>query len=319
MKKLITLVFALVCIPSLVGCGQSDTYQIGITIPAGNTEKIIYQEDFAYSDEEISPTGNTITISSGEGLGDTEVALKPIEVKEENAYEPTYLTPDMPVKMDVEKGAWFKIGVSMQNPTDKDIIVYVEVKGVEVRIVEDLPDVSFQASILEIKNNYYLVEPVEGSQELKSSDQIVVPMKNLNSSLEPEVGDIIEITYNGDIAESDPAQITEVSNIKVVKEAETNDLLPMVMINGELYLDTGKESTVDGRCGVMDRKITSTVDANETPTEDNQSNFGTGYEYQYGQQEGTIEIYMNEKWWVFATEKLLAKYISLTSVEIQAK
>lgn len=40
----------------------------------------------------------------------------------------------MPVEMDVEKGAWFKIGVSVQNPTDTDIIVYVVVKGVEVRI-----------------------------------------------------------------------------------------------------------------------------------------------------------------------------------------
>lgn len=134
MKKLIVLVLASVCLLGLVGCGKNDTYKIRITVPAGSTEEIIYQEDFAYSDEEISPTGNTITISSGEGLGDTEVVLKPIEVKEENAYEPTYLTPGMPVKMDVEKGAWFKIGVNVQNPTDSDIIVYVEVKGIEVRI-----------------------------------------------------------------------------------------------------------------------------------------------------------------------------------------
>ena len=134
MKKLIALVLALVCVLCLVACGKNDTYKIKITVPAGSTEEIIYQEDFAYSDEEISPTGNTITISSGEGLGDTEVVLKPIEVKEENAYEPTYLTPGMPVKMDVEKGAWFKIGVNVQNPTDSDIIVYVEVKGIEVRI-----------------------------------------------------------------------------------------------------------------------------------------------------------------------------------------
>lgn len=88
------------------------------------------------SDEITPTTAHEITniISSGEGLGDTEVVLKPIEVKEENAYEPTYLTPGMPVEMDVEKDAWFKIGVSMQNPTDTDITVYVEVKGVEVRI-----------------------------------------------------------------------------------------------------------------------------------------------------------------------------------------
>ena len=54
-------------------------------------KEIVYQEDFVYSDEEISPIGNKITIYSGDGLGDTEVVLKPISVKEENAYEPTYL------------------------------------------------------------------------------------------------------------------------------------------------------------------------------------------------------------------------------------
>ena len=113
---------------------KQDSFTIRIVVPAGSTEEIVYQEDFAYSDEEISPLGNKITISSGEGLGDTEVVLKPIQVKEENAYEPTYLTPGMPVEMDVEKGAWFKVGVNVQNPTDEDIIVYVEVEGVEVRI-----------------------------------------------------------------------------------------------------------------------------------------------------------------------------------------
>ena len=116
----------------------------------------------------------------------------------------------------------------------------------------------------------------------------------------------IEIAYNGEIAESYPAQITEVYGIKVVKEAEQWDLIPMVMVNGELYIDTGHESTVEARCGVMDGEITSEVDGSEKPTKDNQSNFGTGYGYQYGSQEGIIEINMNEKWWVFATEKVLA-------------
>ena len=36
---------------------------------------------------------------------------------------------------------------------------------------------SFQAVILEIHDGYYLVEPVEGSAELNSADQIAVPMK----------------------------------------------------------------------------------------------------------------------------------------------
>lgn len=161
---------------------------------------------------------------------------------------------------------------------------------------------AFEAEILEINEGYFLVEPVEGSQELKSADQIQVPMKNMDPSLEPQVGDIIEISYNGAISESYPAQLTEVFGIKVVKEAEQWDLIPMVMVNGELYLDTGLESTVEGRCGVMDGEITSTVDGSEKPTEDNQSNFGSGFGYQYGTQ-GTIEIFMNDQWRIFATEE----------------
>lgn len=128
MKKLIALCLAFVFILTLAGCGKNDTYKIRITVPGGSTE------DFVYSDEEISPIGDKITISCGDGLGDTEVVLKTIEVKEKTAYSPTYLTPGMPVEMDVEKGAWFKIGVSMQNNTDTDKVVYVEVEGVKVRI-----------------------------------------------------------------------------------------------------------------------------------------------------------------------------------------
>ena len=36
--------------------------------------------------------------------------------------------------MEVEKGAWFKIGVNVQNPTDESKDVYVSVGNVEVRI-----------------------------------------------------------------------------------------------------------------------------------------------------------------------------------------
>jgi len=73
----------------------------------------------------------------------------------------------------------------------------------------------------------------------------------------------------------------------------------MVRIDGKLYYDTGRESIMDARCGTMDGEITSTVDGTEIPTEDNQSNFGSGFGYQYGAEDDTIEIYMNEKWFVF--------------------
>lgn len=79
-----------------------------------------------------------------------------------------------------------------------------------------------------------------------------------------------------------------------IKEAK----IPMVMVNGKMYYSTGKESTITARCGVMDGEITSTVDGGEIPTENNQSNFGSGYGYQYGMDD-TIEVCMDGKWYVY--------------------
>jgi len=47
----------------------------------------------------------------------------------------------MSVEFDAENDTWFKIGVNMQNPTNEDIIVYVEVENVEVRIVDEINSV----------------------------------------------------------------------------------------------------------------------------------------------------------------------------------
>ena len=441
---------------------KQDRYTLRIVVPAGS------QEEFVYTDEEVSTVRNSIKIWSGDGLGDTEVLLFPVNKTAETGYTATYITHGMPVEFDAEKDTWFKIGVNMQNSTNEDIIVYVEVENVEVRIVDEInsviewfdyletpdemkwdgsleisltefPDVTFrwtsgemlavkgskstslytgmpiwnayfcdltgdglpelcstiswgsgmidnrviiydyangvsyelsdrgyfdftlrqdhqdgrlyvdktkyhtdelvetgrlvfknhciqiegfsneahqvfQAEILEIHGGHYLVKPVEGSWELNSADRIEVPIRNAHPSPEPEIGDVIEIEYSGEILETYPARIADVYGIKVIKETETWDLIPMVMVNGTLYLDTGHESKIEARCGVMDGEITSQVDGSKQPTVDDQSNFGTGYGYQYGTTEGTIELFMNGKWWIFATEEARQK-IQFPSIE----
>lgn len=415
---------------------KQDRYTLRIVVPAGS------QEEFVYTDEEVSTVRNSIKIWSGDGLGDTEVLLFPVNKTAETGYTATYITHGMPVEFDAEKDTWFKIGVNMQDPTNEDIIVYVEVENVEVRIVDEInsviewfdyletpdemkwdgsleisltefPDVTFrwtygemlavkgskstslytgmpiwnayfcdltgdglpelcstiswgsgmidnrvtiydyangasyelsdrgyfdftlrfheadgylyvdkrkyntdelvetgrlvfknhciqiegfsneahqvfQAEILEIHGGHYLVKPVEGSWELNSADRIEVPIRNAHPSPEPEIGDVIEIEYSGEILETYPARIADVYGIKVIKETETWDLIPMVMVNGTLYLDTGHESKIEARCGVMDGETTSQVDGSKQPTVDDQSNFGTGYGYQYGATEGTL-------------------------------
>ena len=114
---------------------KQDSYTLRIVVPAGSQEK------FVYTDEEVSAIRNSIKIWSGDGLGDTEVILSPVNKRTETRYTATYLTHGMPVEFDAEKNTWFKIGVNMQNPTNEDIIVYVEVENVEVRIVDEINSV----------------------------------------------------------------------------------------------------------------------------------------------------------------------------------
>ena len=348
---------------------KQDRYTLRIVVPAGS------QEEFVYTDEEVSTVRNSIKIWSGDGLGDTEVLLFPVNKTAETGYTATYLTHGMPVEFDAEKDTWFKIGVNMQNSTNEDIIVYVEVENVEVRIVDEInsviewfdyletpdemkwdgsleisltefPDVTFrwtygemlavkgskstslytgmpiwnayfcdltgdglpelcssiswgsgmidnrviiydyangvsyelsdrgyfdftlrqdhqdgrlyvdktkyhtdelvetgrlvfknhciqiegfsneahqvfQAEILEIYDGNYLVKPVEGSWELSSADRIEVPTQNAHPSPEPEIGDVIEIEYSGEILETYPARIADVYSIKVAAEKES--------------------------------------------------------------------------------------------------
>lgn len=114
---------------------KQDRYTLRIVVPAGS------QEEFVYTDEEVSTVRNSIKIWSGDGLGDTEVLLSPVNKTTETRYTATYLTHGMPVEFDAEKDTWFKIGVNMQNSTNEDIIVYVEVENVEVRIVDEINSV----------------------------------------------------------------------------------------------------------------------------------------------------------------------------------
>lgn len=127
-----------------------------------------------------------------------------------------------------------------------------------------------------------------GKQTVANNEQIV----ELTTAVETQPNDNKkEATSENEITE------TEHSSTEI-----PGDRIPMVMVDGLLYYDTGKESTIEARCGMMDGEITSTVDAGDVPTEDNQSNFGVGFGYQYGIN-NSIEIRMEDgTWFVFQRE-----------------
>ena len=76
----------------------------------------------------------TLTLRAGAGYSSVPVILKVVECQEENAFEPILLTHDKPVTINVEKGAWFQIGIALDNTSDVPIAASVIVEDVEVRI-----------------------------------------------------------------------------------------------------------------------------------------------------------------------------------------
>lgn len=76
------------------------------------------------------------------------------------------------------------------------------------------------------------------------------------------------------------------------------DFVPMLMVRGKLYRDTG-EICREVKCGVMDGQIRSQAEKTETPSINDQSNFGTGYHYQYGCEQGRINVLIDKEWHIF--------------------
>ena len=88
-----------------------------------------------------------------------------------------------------------------------------------------------QARITEVENGSFLVAPVEGALELSSSDLFRVPITNMPPSPEPRVGDVIEITYDGSILESYPAQFGTIYSMRVVSQDGRLTLDDVVMLS----------------------------------------------------------------------------------------
>lgn len=94
-----------------------------------------------------------------------------------------------------------------------------------------------------------------------------------------------------------------ISNINSNLSNNDNDISHkrMLMVAGKLYYDSDRESNITERCGNMDGYITSNTALSETPKINNQANFEGDYGYQFI-DENTIEVFINNKWYIFETK-----------------
>ncbi len=93
---------------------------------------------------------------------------------------------------------------------------------------------------------------------------------------------------------------TESVEMEGTETAGEKEQLRMVKLDDKLYYDTGKVSST-ARCGVMDFELDSSVESGQ-PTENNQTNFGTGYGGQYGADENEIEVLLDGEWHIFSCQ-----------------
>lgn len=78
----------------------------------------------------------------------------------------------------------------------------------------------FNAEVIEVGNKNIVVKPDEASNEIKSADKISVSLDVISTIPVPtfKIGDRVRVVYNGEIAETYPAQINTVFAIYLLRE-----------------------------------------------------------------------------------------------------
>lgn len=136
MKKYFLVVVPIVALATVLVWwiwGQGKSCTIHVTIPAGTTGEFVSIEDFIYSNEKISPRKKQLILKAIDVPNRTEFVLQPMEETEDGSRR-TWFDNGQPLIIDVEKGAWYTIGIALQNPTDEDIVVGIHVENVKVKM-----------------------------------------------------------------------------------------------------------------------------------------------------------------------------------------
>lgn len=80
-----------------------------------------------------------------------------------------------------------------------------------------------QGKVIKIENETMLVEPISGSFELNSADRFSVSTKKFDDSSKIQVGDIVEIKYDGYILETYPASFSNIYSFKVIAKNDATE------------------------------------------------------------------------------------------------
>ena len=84
----------------------------------------------------------------------------------------------------------------------------------------DTTEYQFKATVIEVSEEYLLVEPEEGSRAYAFSDKYRVGIKDNPSWPIPQVGDLVNLVYNGFAHASYPAEIPYPYRVEIIEVAD---------------------------------------------------------------------------------------------------
>ena len=189
----------------------------------------------------------------------------------------------------------------------RDVAAILNTKKCQFNVGFDAPT---KLITVELAKGYEKVEGDLAEIKDEKAKAIVSVKKILVNGEEKEIKTALINEYNymqlRDLASLVGLDVKYDAKNKVImlnSDAQAKEEAPRyVMIKSKLYKDTG-EINKNMTCGTMDGKILTTVDAKEMPKKDNESNFGIGYEYQIGGEDGSITVKIDDKCLIFKEVK----------------
>lgn len=121
MKKVLAILCAALL---LCGCSRSN-YTLTFAISPGDGM------EFTFSDQQLCPQNAPAVISAGAGVIQASILLIDETGKQ---YGPVLLTHSEPIRLKLEPGTWYRIGIAMPNDAKGPIAAELLLENVQLRI-----------------------------------------------------------------------------------------------------------------------------------------------------------------------------------------
>lgn len=222
MKRTMAIVLTIIFCFSLISCGKNSRIQECALVTVSVINKVpnrikVLSAGWSIDGNTVGTTGVEVA-GGGDYLGENSFSffIDSDEIADEKDLQKLVIT----VNVSEAEGESFRVG-SVKIPSSPGdnytFELHCEDGCYSLWQSEEMVATVMKGKITDIENQTMFVTPLEGSWELNSSDRFAISMEKLDEDTKPEIGDSIEIIYDGSIEETYPASLGGVCSIKIIR------------------------------------------------------------------------------------------------------